>query len=864
MRAPVATDARTSGVDLPPHLIDHVDAITGLWRDACRGPGNVVIVVVCGWAGSGKTSLLRASGERVRREAGSVLIGANRAAETLSNSQCCEADGEAFFAVVDDLTAADSRLLSDALNCRSARAQAVILVSASGADGASAVASLKSDSRVRFVEVALTSWPAETLRQVLASAHTGLDDDHLDEVLRCGPLVPALAIEASQQLKEAAETSVAESVHLERSLRSLRVAAGLLGAEPATIEVARMIAIDESGAIDNAETVERVLSLGSPTATRALEDLLYRGIIHSARATGRRGYEFVSSAMRTAVMRSMTECRVAAAHRLLAEELDRRRLAGHRIDPSALARHLLRSGESHPDACHILLDAVQHSSRPCSPEVERWLQVAIDELGRRKPQPLETYERMARLLLRLGKPREALDVISRVASKGSLSDTSRYLASDALMHLGQFGNALDALNQADNTVSAGVEDGVRRSVLLSALGRAAESEACANDLLVRCDDTSVRAVALGQLAQSAADRGDLARMYRLLRQQQSTLALAASEQRAVTAALSANLLLANGLVEEAESLVHSAGLPNGSAPGYELWTSALVHLQALRGRWPEALELASEAIRETEPRDPRPAVGLTRVIAAEIQANQGQVANALELLPTSPGLPVSLAAACALVRTGCGLAGDRSELQDLVPYLMERDGIPAMIRLRVLSLLAEPGSDFQGLTVQSGYLERWLRCSFPLPRAIALRISASLTGDVDAAREALDLSYSSPFEAARTHWILGRLGDSPDLHLGTALEMFERLGAEVPARQVVTEMRRRDIRTSQRRRGDSALSAVERDVASMVQQGFSNREIAERLCYSRKTIELYLSRIYSKTGCRTRLDLARMLDRGEL
>jgi DNA-binding NarL/FixJ family response regulator len=49
-----------------------------------------------------------------------------------------------------------------------------------------------------------------------------------------------------------------------------------------------------------------------------------------------------------------------------------------------------------------------------------------------------------------------------------------------------------------------------------------------------------------------------------------------------------------------------------------------------------------------------------------------------------------------------------------------------------------------------------------------------------------------------------------------------------------------------------------------VAQGFSNKEIANALHYSIKTVEVYLTRIYQKTNCRSRLDLARAISNGEV
>ena len=73
-------------------------------------------------------------------------------------------------------------------------------------------------------------------------------------------------------------------------------------------------------------------------------------------------------------------------------------------------------------------------------------------------------------------------------------------------------------------------------------------------------------------------------------------------------------------------------------------------------------------------------------------------------------------------------------------------------------------------------------------------------------------------------------------------------------------MRRHGVRVPARRGADRfALSHAERRVAELVGQGLTNRAIAERLAYSVKTIEAYLSRIYAKTACSNRVELTRYL-----
>ncbi|MER6924819.1 helix-turn-helix transcriptional regulator, partial [Streptomyces spiralis] len=54
------------------------------------------------------------------------------------------------------------------------------------------------------------------------------------------------------------------------------------------------------------------------------------------------------------------------------------------------------------------------------------------------------------------------------------------------------------------------------------------------------------------------------------------------------------------------------------------------------------------------------------------------------------------------------------------------------------------------------------------------------------------------------------------------------------------------------------LAAMERQVAALVMEGATNREIAGRLFVSVKTVEATLTRVYRKLGIRSRVDIVRL------
>jgi DNA-binding CsgD family transcriptional regulator len=91
------------------------------------------------------------------------------------------------------------------------------------------------------------------------------------------------------------------------------------------------------------------------------------------------------------------------------------------------------------------------------------------------------------------------------------------------------------------------------------------------------------------------------------------------------------------------------------------------------------------------------------------------------------------------------------------------------------------------------------------------------------------------------------------------------LGARREADAAAFELRRLGRRAPRRRRaagagsGIDALSAREREVATLVASGQRNRDVAQALFLSEKTVETHLGHIYDKLGVRSRVALAAMM-----
>ena len=93
-------------------------------------------------------------------------------------------------------------------------------------------------------------------------------------------------------------------------------------------------------------------------------------------------------------------------------------------------------------------------------------------------------------------------------------------------------------------------------------------------------------------------------------------------------------------------------------------------------------------------------------------------------------------------------------------------------------------------------------------------------------------------------------------HLRTALALFEDLGAAPLAERAAQELRasgetarRRDVSTA------TDLTAQERQVAGLVRQGMSNRDVAAQLFVSPRTVDFHLRNVFSKLGVTSRAEL---------
>jgi DNA-binding CsgD family transcriptional regulator len=267
-------------------------------------------------------------------------------------------------------------------------------------------------------------------------------------------------------------------------------------------------------------------------------------------------------------------------------------------------------------------------------------------------------------------------------------------------------------------------------------------------------------------------------------------------------------------------------------------------------------------------------------LLADILLEQGELDAAeaeLEAAAAGGAVPdivfsVPHLAARARLRLAQGRAREAAEELAGLQRRMERwgvDGTPLVqVRGHAARALVALGDHTDARELAEAELARAERWGSPSARAGALRALALAVGGADGLQlleQAVALLAGSPRQLDRAH-ALGELGAglrranrraAAREPLREALRLARACGAGALARRAYDELQASGERV---RRwtpiGVASLTPSERRVAELAASGMTNRQIAQTLFLSVKTIEAHLSAAYDKLGIRTRQQLA--------
>jgi DNA-binding CsgD family transcriptional regulator len=252
--------------------------------------------------------------------------------------------------------------------------------------------------------------------------------------------------------------------------------------------------------------------------------------------------------------------------------------------------------------------------------------------------------------------------------------------------------------------------------------------------------------------------------------------------------------------------------------------------------------------------------GLARVEAAEEPILVIAWAHVLAFVGTCAEEPAVVVGACERADAACRHIGISEPLR--------MDGTPEWVEALVaLGRLKEAERLLQALRLRAQRVPRpWADAAIARGSARVLAAQGRLD-DALAATDPVTTAAATtwrPFDVARTLLVRGevlraaRSRRESGATLEAARTTFEALGAVGWAARAQREL----DRLGRRRSTPGDLTATERRVAELAASGLRNREVAEALGISAKTVEAHLARVYDKLGIRSRAELGRAMPGG--
>jgi DNA-binding CsgD family transcriptional regulator len=359
-----------------------------------------------------------------------------------------------------------------------------------------------------------------------------------------------------------------------------------------------------------------------------------------------------------------------------------------------------------------------------------------------------------------------------------------------------------------------------------------------------------------------------------------------SEGRIVAADAAATLLYA-GEHAPARRLVEPAVAANRGASalgdlGYTLFAYAQVdwyegHLQRAYDHALEAVQIVEELGTPQTLDDCLSRLAMFEAVLGRESDSRGHGQRALESAQQLGDRKNEVRARSALGMLALVTGDADTAVAQLAPAVaaVEAGGVgnPNLFRIHpdLVEAYARSGRTDEAKSVAAS-LERQARATgIPWSMGAAMRYRA-LVADADAAaeagfQEALQRHESAgSFERARTELCFGeqlrRRGQRRDSrrHLGAALEAFETSGATPWAERARTELRASGL-TPRRRRPTAReqLTPQELQIARLVAEGKTNRDVAATLFVTPKTVEFHLTRVYRKLEIHSRTELVRRM-----
>lgn len=588
------------------------------------------------------------------------------------------------------------------------------------------------------------------------------------------------------------------------------------------------------------------------------------------------------------------------AHPLMAEVLyddlgpvERRRVH------AAVSAHL----SSHPDRRVGILERATHAVEAASPGDSEAIDIALRAAHlTRDTAPLSSARWLERVLALLDPGSSQIGEIrawqTRAYWKGSRPDLAVAAGVDAVKRLpnghtrtatavtvinaayamGQLTDAATLSSQVTRDDDAAVEVLAQRSLIVAHLGRPDDARLLKDSAWDRLDRSNLveQAVTYSYLALVEVMIGTEERttqalrvLHRLAHEDESLpvgARLSALETWAYVRSLASAPIDPDELARSAADLSQLVGWHDMGGQA----VTTLARTQLFRGQWDEALETVHSGAIALEFAGLKNNLAWLRMVEVDVLLGRGLHSVAQETLDA-----ITLSNDWSYWHILRGIQQARIDLahredDEPVGWLQAQlaagaeAGWHEVIR-ETLQALVDVALDRDNTTALHPCAELVRKLSDGSRPAKVTRASATaaalLDEDVARARDVLaGFTFdANPLDRGRAHLVLAVLGDDTVGHLNAAATDFAALGARTWTRRTLALARRRGITVKRPKQSTpdaaTSLGETELQLVQLVRDGLNNREIAEVMHYSRKTVEAYLSRLYRKTGSSSRIGL---------
>ncbi|MBB2946446.1 DNA-binding NarL/FixJ family response regulator [Actinoplanes lutulentus] len=287
------------------------------------------------------------------------------------------------------------------------------------------------------------------------------------------------------------------------------------------------------------------------------------------------------------------------------------------------------------------------------------------------------------------------------------------------------------------------------------------------------------------------------------------------------------------LAGEGERVAAASGLP--FLRWYFLLNQAVI--AAGRGRFSEAYDLADEITRWATPRGVASwlsIANLPRTLAAMAEGDfEAAYRYATAISPAgvlAPYVPIATWVMADLVEAALR-TGRTAEARAHAEAMRAADVAALSTRMRLVQhgvdalVLGDEAGDRLEQTLTDSASERWLFESSRIRLAFAEK-----------------LRRGKELDRARTHLLAARTG-------------FAAMGAEPWLARTIGELRATGDRSAVTEQPPPALTAQELEIAGLAAAGLTNKQIAERLHLSHRTVGAHLYRVFPKLGVSSRAGL---------